>query len=345
MKAIDWILIILCAGICIISAATDLKYKKIKNKVIIPAILVSIVLNVISSLQCDEIIHFFINLIFVSLFGVTFYAFHYMGAGDSKLLIFIVASIPVHFYENRIRGYFGSIIILIYIFTVCMAYIIIESIILNVILRNKGAPIGKINLKNFFLSYIRGLIIITLINEIMWLLLNDFYTSNPYAIMLLNFIIATKIPEIRIFSNVGVNIALFAIDVSIAIITPYGQRFIGNDYSIILVFLLFLIVRRLVIERYNYKKIPTSQVETGMILSTETTMLMTRSKVKGLPSISTEDMRSKITQEEADSIRRWAKSKYGMSEVLIVRYLPFGLFISLGTIIFIIESMVKTLCN
>lgn len=345
MKVIDWILIILCAVVCIISAATDLKYKKIKNKVIIPAIVVSIGLNMISCFQCDDIIPFLINFIFISLFGIILYSIHFMGAGDSKLLTFIIASMPVSFYENRIRGYFGSIIILIYIFTVCMAYIIIESIILNVVLRNKGAPIRKIPIKGFFLSYIRGLIIITLINEVLWLFLNDFYVSNPYAIMLLNFLIATKIPEIKLFSNVGVNIALFVIDVVIAIITPYGQRFIGNDYSIILVFLLFLIVRRMVIERYNYKKIPTSQVEAGMILSTETTMLMTQSKVKGLPGISMEDMRSKITQEEVESIRRWEKSKYGASEVLIVRYLPFGLFISLGTIVFIIESMVKALCN
>ena len=94
------------------------------------------------------------------------------------------------------------------------------------------------------------------------------------------------------------------------------------------------VVLRLFIDEYNYEIIPTSNVEKGMILSLETSLLFSNSKVKGLPNPSTEDLRSRLT-EEAQSIRRWEKSKYGVSEVKIVRKMPFAIFISLGTLVFI----------
>jgi len=344
MNVIDWLLIIICTSVCIVSASTDLKYKKIKNKVVVPAIIVSIALNTINSLVSHNLIPYLANLAFISCFGIILYAFHFMGAGDSKLLIMIISAIPVHLYQNRIRGSFGAIIILVYVFIVCMVYVFGESIVLSIIKHNKSPSIRKIGFKAFLLSYLRGIIIITAINEMMCLFLRDFYTNNPYAIMLMNFFIASKIPSIKALSNLYVNIALLVVDLIIAVVTPYGQRFARNDYRIILFFLLFLFIRHFLIEKYNYKVIPTADVKPGMILSTETTLLMTRSKVKGLPGISTEDLRSKLSSEEVDSIKRWAKSKYGSSEVMIVKFLPFGLFISLGTILFIVESVVRVLC-
>jgi len=345
MTFIDGILTAICVIVCIISAVTDVKYQKIKNIIIFPTVAISVLLNTINSFITGTFIQFIINFSFVSLFGLCLYAIHFMGAGDSKLLSFIAASMPVYFYENRVRGYFGSIIILIYIFTVCMIYVIGESLILSTFFRNKGSPINKINPKKFFLSYIRGIVIVTAINEFFWIFLKDFYISNQYAVMILNFVIATKLPEIKLFSCTYFISALFVLDVVIAFITTYGLRFTGSDHRIIIIFLLFLLVRRFIIDRYNYKKIPTSEIEAGMILSTETTLLMTKSRVKGLPDISLLKIRSKLTSEEAESVRRWAKSKYGSKEILIVRHLPFGLFISIGTIIFIIESLVRLLCK
>ncbi|MCD8216029.1 MAG: hypothetical protein LUC97_10385 [Clostridiales bacterium] len=53
----------------------------------------------------------------------------------------------------------------------------------------------------------------------------------------------------------------------------------------------------------------------------------------------TEDIRSKITEEEAESIKRWENSKYGQHEIIIVRKIPFAIFISIGTVIYTFARM------
>lgn len=345
MGLIDICLIIMCFVVCILSAITDIRYEKIRNIIIFPTISVAFITNLINCIVIGNWNIFLTNFSFITLFGIILYATHYMGAGDSKLLAFVAASVPICFYENRLNGWFGEILLLIHIFVVCMIYILGESIYMRTVLKNKGSPIGKINLGRFIIAYFKGLIIITLVNQLFWLFIKEFYVENQYAVMLLNCIIALKIPDIKLFNHIYVIAPLVLIEIVIVITTNYGQRFIGSDYRILIVFLIFLIVRRLLVDRYNYKTVPTSEVKAGMILSMQSSLLMSKSKVRGLPDISTEDMRSRITQEEAESIHRWEKSKFGSKEVAVVRYLPFGFFISAGTIIFIAESVVMIICS
>lgn len=345
MRPIDVCLIIICCAVCVLSAITDIRYEKIRNIVIFPAISIAFITNLVNCVVVGNWNVFLTNFSFITLFGIILYATHYMGAGDSKLLAFVAASVPVCFYENRINGWFGEILLLIHIFVVCMIYILGESIYIRAVLKNKGSPIGKIDIGCFITAYLKGLIIITLVNQIFWLFIKEFYIENQYAVMLLNCIIALMIPDIKLFNHIYVIIPLILIETIIITTTNYGQRFIGSDYRILIVFLIFLIVRRLLVDRYNYKNVPTSEVKAGMILSMQSTLLMSKSKVKGLPDISTEDMRSRITQEEAESVHRWEKSKFGSKEVAVVRYLPFGFFISAGTIIFIAESVVGIICS
>lgn len=345
MRLIDFCLIVISVAVCVPSAITDIRYERIRNILILPALSVAFILNLINSIIVGNWDIFLANFCFMTLFGLILYGTHYMGAGDSKLLSCVAAAMPVCFYENRIHGWFGEVLVLIHIFVVCMIYILGESIYIRAVLKNKGSPIGNFNIRRFLIAYFKGLIIITLINQLFWLLSYDFYIENQYAVMLLNCIIAIKLPEIKIFDHLYVMIPLIVIEVIILLATDYGQRFIGSDYRILIFFLIFLIVRRLLVDRYNYKTVPTSEVKAGMILSIQSTILMSKSKVKGLPGVSTEDMRSRLTEEEAESIHRWEKSKYGAKEVSVVRHLPFGFFISAGTIIFIAESVVGIICG
>ena len=97
---------------------------------------------------------------------------------------------------------------------------------------------------------------------------------------------------------------------------------------------------RLISEKYNYKTIPTSEVRKGNILSAATVMSFKPSRVQGLPTGMTEDLRSRITAEEAESIHRWKNSSLGKPFVVIVRKIPFATFISIGTIIFLLIEVI-----
>ncbi len=64
------------------------------------------------------------------------------------------------------------------------------------------------------------------------------------------------------------------------------------------------------------------------------------SRVQGLPTDSTEDLRSRLTPEQAESIRRWEKSKFGKPYIVIVRKIPFAVFIGIGTAAFLVFEVV-----
>ena len=93
---------------------------------------------------------------------------------------------------------------------------------------------------------------------------------------------------------------------------------------------------RMISSEYNYKQIKTSEIKEGMVLSYATVASFSNSRVKGLPQITTEDIQSRISEAEAESIRRWECSKSGLQTITIVRKLPFACFISIGFILFII---------
>ena len=115
------------------------------------------------------------------------------------------------------------------------------------------------------------------------------------------------------------------------IVFQHGVRF----QLISLLILLIIYLLRHFMNEYNYEEIPTEAVKKGMVLSYMVIMQFTRSRVKGLPEETSEDMKSRITEEQAEAIRRWKDSKYGKETIIIVRKIPFAIFIFLGTVVFL----------
>lgn len=101
-----------------------------------------------------------------------------------------------------------------------------------------------------------------------------------------------------------------------------------------------LIAVRTVSDKYNYQEIAVDELAPGMILSTASTLMLMSSTVKGLPPISSEDLRSRLSQNEVESIIRWSKTSNGKSSLVIVRKIPFAIFIAVGSIAFIVLELV-----
>ena len=78
-----------------------------------------------------------------------------------------------------------------------------------------------------------------------------------------------------------------------------------------------------------------------MILSSVSSILMQNSRTRGLPPVSSEDLRSRLTEEQIASIGRWAESR-NIINVTVVRKIPFAAFIMGGFVsYFVIWSLVK----
>lgn len=130
------------------------------------------------------------------------------------------------------------------------------------------------------------------------------------------------------------------IEVIVTTLTSYKERFTSIDGKMPIIFLLILIFK-LYIDRFNYKTVSVEKLREGMVLDTPSSALFQKSSIEGLPSISTEDLRSKLSIEEISAIRQWSKTGNGKSELVIVKKLPFGLFLAIGTILFIAEGIIR----
>ena len=64
---------------------------------------------------------------------------------------------------------------------------------------------------------------------------------------------------------------------------------------------------RILISEYNYEEINTSDVKKGMILSMSDTMLFVNSKSKDFQCYQPKTLRSRLTDEEANSVVKWGK--------------------------------------
>ena len=133
-------------------------------------------------------------------------------------------------------------------------------------------------------------------------------------------------------------VGVYAVDIVIGLILGFIP-FSFNPENYVLVILLLLC--QMTIRTSLYQEVKICDLKKGMILSSISSMLMQNSRVRGLPPISSEDLRSRLTEEQVESIGRWASSR-NISAVTVVRKIPFAMFIFAGFLsYFIIWGMVK----
>ena len=94
-------------------------------------------------------------------------------------------------------------------------------------------------------------------------------------------------------------------------------------------FVFALVLCQMTIKTSIYEDIEIADLKKGMILTTFSSMLMQKSITKGLPAVSHEDLRSRLTEQEIESIKLWAKATK-IRSLTIVKKIPFAIFISIG---------------
>lgn len=97
-------------------------------------------------------------------------------------------------------------------------------------------------------------------------------------------------------------------------VVPFSFRL--ENYILVIVLLLC----QMTIRTDLYERIKIADLKKGMILSMGSSMLMQGSRVRGLPGISSEDLKSRLTETEVNSIIRWGKGKEIDDLVIVKKY-------------------------
>ena len=145
--------------------------------------------------------------------------------------------------------------------------------------------------------------------------------------------VAIMSSKIQVLRNRFVLIGAIVICIGLAIVLQVIPISI-NPFTYL--FTAGLVLCQMAIRTDLYETIATKDVKSGMILSSVSSSMMQNTRVKGIPDISDETLGSRLTESEADSVRRWGKSKKGRLAVSIVRKMPFAIFVLLGYICYFV---------
>jgi len=336
MLIVEYILLGLMFSTCLYVTITDLKNSIIENKILLASFLVGLILNAIYyGVICREyFIIFLLNFAVMTAISIVFYAMHFWAAGDSKMLIAVVFLLPAGLYYNG-KNISAAVALIIIIFSIAFIYTVIESIVIGISQKDLfNFKSINIDVKSMIIQYVKCSCIITLVNIGFFLLSPSFQSENKALLMILNMVIVFLTYGIKFF-NKPVPLAILIIITGVMFVTINGLRLNMDTNYYMYLFTILVLFLRLISEKYNYIDIPTCEVKKGMVLSYATVLLFLPSNVKQLPKKTTEDVRSKINEDQAESIRRWENSKYGKPTITIVRKMPFAIFITLGTVLFL----------
>lgn len=322
---------------------SDIKYGLVKNQ----SIFITLICGLISSIlyyvffATDCFTAYAINVLIGICISFILYAMGIWGAGDTKLLSVTIIIFPARLYCMGNRSMAACFVLIALIFIIAFIYIIVETFVIGI----KNRDLLKIQHISFsWQRYAKGFLFIFLFINIFDFILFKILPENllidKILLTAINFIailIATRLEEKTNWGTVLVMSTLWVILLFFGIV-KFG---IYKINWIAYLMALFLALLRVIADKYNYKSIPVDTLKPGMILSMGSIFMFSQSRVKGLPSFSSENLKSRLTIEEVDSIVRWSKTKNGQDTIIIVRKIPFALFIGIGTLFFALLEVIS----
>ena len=338
----DWIDIVKSVIMIIgsgIAAFSDMKHNKIKNNLVFPLFLISVVLNIIQYFIYNqlELLSFAMNTGIVCTISLLLYFLKVWAGGDSKLLIVITLLYPISCYWTIHNSSIPLVYMVGIMFSIGFVYLLVESLFFFIQEKNTLAlkDTGKIFLTSLF-RYLITLIYISTFSHIYLRFIQSIIEIPQIIYCIICIIMIILLHYFKIFYSKPLIILSLCADIIMTILAR--NITLNHFWPTYLVVLVFMLMRSFV-NRYNYQEIPTQEIRQGMILSRASSMLFRNSRVKGLPGLSDETLKSRLTQTEVDAILRWQKSVHGKDTIIIMRKVPFAVFIFFGMIFYLLGGI------
>jgi Flp pilus assembly protein protease CpaA len=333
MVALEVICLCLIAALCYLCTKSDLQHGMIYNKVLVVFLFLSIIVDVVyyGVFVQDLFYEFIANVIIITAVSLYFFYSHSFAGGDCKMMIVVALLFPARLYWVLGNSNITLIFTIVFAIFAGYCYLLISSI-WAIITKKVVISFDYIKdyLLNFFKSYITAILYISLFNRFFSVIYRNGFEVNVWVTSGVCLLVAWCIGRYSCFKKWFFIVPTACVVLAISIITrtlPISLN--PKDYILVLVLLLC----QMTIKTTIYEKVEVTQLKKGMILTTFSSMLMQTSITKGLPGISTEDLKSRLTNEEIESIKIWAKATHTES-LTIVKKIPFAIFISIGILLY-----------
>lgn len=335
MQIINTISLFLLLVLVIYAGLSDLCSGVVKNRVLLVFFIFACAVAVARLLFLPGYrLSYSMNLLIMFGIAALLYCSHIWAGGDCKYIAVAAVLFPPEYYIGMGSTNMTLFLVVILAFLAGYLFILFDTIISAI--RKKALPRFKsiaVGLCKFVLSYIKTLLYIAAFNLLYANTIGKIVSINSLVLCAVYYMLAFTVNNWPVFQKKWLLISVLVFDVIVSIIIKTVPIGTSPFHYVVLVIAVLI---KMVAANYNYEVIPTEDVAAGMILSLETTMLFSKSRVKGLPGLSNENLGSRLTADEAASVRRWASSAYGLPQVTIVRKIPFAAFISAGFLLYLL---------
>lgn len=331
MGWMELIYLLVMISFCVVVIKSDLFEGMVYNKTLLIYGVIAVALDIVyyGFFQREMVIPFLINSLVVSITALILFYTHCFAGGDCKLLMILVLLFPANCYMT----YGNSLITMV--FTIGFAvfygyfYLLVSSLYLLIKKKNSmSMSYVRNSLFIFAKSFFCAMIYISGVNLIIRLIAMQGMNISVWIIRIICIGCSLLVGKKTIFRKKWMLSIGIVIDILLSIMLKMIPFSIHPENYILVIALL---ICQLTIRTSLYEEIPVEELKKGLILSMGTSMMMQSSRIRGLPGISSEDLRDRLTEVEAESVKRWAKGKK-IEKITTVRKIPFAAFIACGFI-------------
>lgn len=319
----------LLTTLCVICVRNDMKAGIVPNRVLAAFLVCAVVYDVVcyGFFARDLATSFLLNVVLISLVSIVLFYTHSFAGGDCKMAIVLSLLYPASCYISAHGTNCTLIVSLLLSFLFGYAYLLMSSLYL-IARKKKEIAAGYIrdSVLTFAKSYLAAISYISMIVSLTTMIGGFGSGAIIWATRVACVVVALctgKYPRLRdwrcFLPAAGVSLAASVLSRTIPLSLKPGY--------VVLVFCLSL--TNAVIKTTIYESVSVDELRKGMVLTMLSSMLMQTSRVRGLPGISTEDLRSRLSEEEVSSVREWARVTKTTS-LVIVKKIPFAAMISMG---------------
>lgn len=346
MIVLESLLVTVLITIFLVCGYTDIRYGLIKNFHLKYALGVIVLADIIyyGVFAGEYFSSFCVNAVMLCIVSIILYGLKIWAGGDSKLLILVALGLPGRFYNLHGHSSNTSVMIIAIAFMFAFLGIVIQSLYWGL---KEGTLFciakQKIDYKRMLATFGVMFSFIQLVNIILHIYFFDFVIKNSFLLQFCNCLIVLTLLSFVSKLSFQKSCLLTALSVGLIIcLCSFNNFTIIREFNLrLLPLIIAVVLLRFMIAKYSYKHIPTDKVKAGQILAASTIMQFQLSKVKGLPQNISEDLSAKLTEAEAECVRRWKSSKFGQETVLVVRKIPFAIYIALGTVMFVVLEVTR----
>lgn len=321
--------LLICLGAW--TSYTDIKYGYIRNKILLLYLILFFGLGTVY--YCifvrDTLLEYLINVLLVAVFSLALFYTESFAGGDCKLSIVMAFGYPARLYFVNNKS--------IYTLYFALGFAIFWGYLFLLFSSIYGIAKGAYRLSwnktverfiSFLKIYFITIIYISAANLCVLYIgrYTNFFEDYTWVLWAICFGLAWCVGKYNVLKKWYVFVPIVVFDITCSIIF----RIIPVSlYPETYIFILVLFICRVTIAAGLYDTISVNSLRKGMILSFFSSLLMQNSNVEGLPTLSTEDLKSRLSDKEVEAVKRWA-SGTKTAEIVVVRKIPFAIFIFLG---------------